>query len=73
MGRYDDEEKTWWPDWATTPMAWLGCLMAAVLPTGMILALWKALLPEAPLAARLAIYALSLGLMIAAVRPWTIR
>lgn len=72
MGWYDDEEKTWWPDWATPPLAWVGCLATAALPAGVLLALWNAVLPDAPPAARLAIYALSVGLMIAAVKPWTI-
>jgi hypothetical protein len=73
MGWYDDEEKTWWPAWATTPVAWIGCLAAAVLPAGVMLTLWNALLPQAPPVARLAIYILSLGLMIAAIKPWTLR
>lgn len=73
MGWYDDEETAWLPNWAVTPLAWLGCLMAAVLPAGVLLGVWNALLPDAPLTASLAIYALSLGLMIAAIKPWTIR
>ena len=47
MGWYDDEEKTRWPEWATPPLAWIGCLMAAVLPAGVLLAAWNAVLPEA--------------------------
>ncbi|WP_165191721.1 hypothetical protein [Caulobacter soli] len=73
MGWYDDEESAWLPNWAIASLAWLGCGMAAVLPAGVVLALWNALLPDAPLAASLTVYALSLGLMIAAVKPWTIR
>ena len=73
MGWYDDEQKTWWPDWATTPMAWIGCFLAATLPAAAALSVWNALLPDAAPIARLAIYGLSLGLMIAAIKPWTIR
>jgi hypothetical protein len=73
MGWHDDEEKTWWPDWATTPAAWIGCLAVAALPTGVALTFWNVLLPDAPPIARLAIYILSLGVMVAAIKPWTIR
>ena len=73
MGWYDDEENTWLPNWAVTPLAWLGCLLAAVLPAGVCLAVWNSVFPEAPLAASLVVYVLSLCLMIAAVRPWTMR
>ena len=54
-------------------MAWIGCLLVAVLPAGAALSLWNALLPDASPIASLAIYGLSLGLMIAAIKPWTIR
>ena len=73
MGWYDDEEVAWLPGWAVVPLAWLGCLMAAVLPAGVLLALWNALFADVPLAASLAIYVVSLVLMIAAVKPWTVR
>lgn len=73
MGWYDDEEKTWWPDWATPPAAWIGCLLVAIAPAGVCLAAWNAVLPDASPAARVVIYVVSLGLMIAAVKPWTIR
>ena len=73
MGWYDEEEAGWLPDWAVTPLMWIGCLMAAVLPAGVAIAAWNAALPDAPLVARLAAYAVSLGLMIAAIKPWTIR
>jgi hypothetical protein len=73
MGWYDDEKKTWWPEWAPTPMAWIGCLLVAVLPAGVLLSFWNVMLSDASPLVRLAVYALSLGLMIAAIKPWTIR
>lgn len=31
---WHDEEDDWWPDWATGPVMWTGCLMVAALPAG---------------------------------------
>jgi hypothetical protein len=73
MGWYDDEQTTSLPGWAVSPLAWLGCALVAVLPAGVLLAVWTMLLSDPPPAARVALYAVSLGVMIAAVKPWTIR
>ena len=73
MGWYDDEEEGWLPDWAVTPLMWIGCLMVAVLPAGMAIAFWNAVQPDAPPAASLVAYCVSLGLMVAAVKPWSVR
>jgi len=73
MGWYDDEEKGWLPDWAVQPIMWIGCLMAAVIPAGIVLQVlaFAWVRPPTPLA--LGAYAVSLGLMVAAMKPWTVR
>jgi hypothetical protein len=73
MGWYDDEQSAWLPDWAVTPLAWLGCLLAAVLPAGAGLALWNAVFAAATPVVSLSLYVVSLAMMIAAVKPWTLR
>ena len=73
MGWYDDGEKGWLPDWATTPLMWIGCLLAAALPAGVVIGLWNAAAPDAPPVASFVAYGVSLGLMIAAIRPWSVR
>jgi hypothetical protein len=73
MGWYDDEEQSWLPEWAVTPLMWIGCLMVAVLPASVAIAFWNAVLPDASPAAHLVVYGISLGLMVAAIKPWTIR
>lgn len=73
MGWYDDEEDSWLPDWAVTPMMWIGCLMAAAIPAGLGVATWTLLWSQPPLGAALGAYVLCLGLMVAAVKPWTVR
>lgn len=73
MGWYDDEEQGGLPDWAVTPLMWIGCVLVAVLPAGMAIAFWNAVLPDASPVAHLVLYGLSLGLMVAAIKPWTIR
>lgn len=73
MGWYDEDEKGWWPDWATAPLMWIGSLLVAILPAAMTISLWNALGPDAPLAARLVAYGVSLGLTMAAIKPWTVR
>lgn len=70
---WHDEEDDWWPDWATGPVMWTGCLMAAALPAGVCIGLWNAMLPDAPPAATLVTYLVSLGLMVAAIKPWSVR
>lgn len=74
MGWYDEDEKNGWlPDWATPPLMWVGCLAVAVLPAASVVGLWNAALPDARPVVSLIAYGVSLGLMIAAVKPWTIR
>ncbi len=73
MGWYDDEERAWLPEWAVTPLMWIGCLMVAVLPAGVAIALWNAVLPDASIVGQVVVYGLSLGVMVAAIKPWTIR
>ncbi len=73
MGWYQDEETTWFPDWAVKPLMWVGSLMAAVLPAGFTITMVKLIWPSPPLALNLGIYAVSVGFMLAAVKPWTAR
>lgn len=73
MGWHDEEDTTWFPDWAVQPLAWMGVLMAAVLPAGVVLAFLKLVWPTPPMAVNAVVYAVSLGLMVAAVKPWTLR
>ena len=61
------------PGWVVTPLMGIGCLMVAVLPAGMAIAFWDAMLPDAPPAASLVAYCVAFGLMVAAVKPWTVR
>jgi hypothetical protein len=73
MGWYDDEQGAGLPQWAVTPLMWIGCLMAAVLPAAGCLALWDAVAPDASAPAKVVTYLVFLGLMIAAIKPWSIR
>lgn len=73
MGWYQDEETTWFPDWAVKPLMWAGSLMAAVLPAGFVMTVVKLAWPAPPLAVSLIAYAVSASLMLAAVKPWTAR
>jgi hypothetical protein len=72
MGWYDDEDK-WPPDWAVKPIMWLGCLAVAVVPAGMALAALNLVWSRPPALVTLGAYLVALGLMLAAVRPWTVR
>jgi hypothetical protein len=73
MGWYQDEETTGLPDWAVQPLMWLGVLLVAVLPTGVALTLVKLVWVSPPPVVTLMLYGASLGLMVTAVRPWTVR
>jgi hypothetical protein len=73
MGWYDDEEDAWLPEWAITPMMWIGCLLVAVLPAGVIVGGWTLVFKQAPPGFGAGAYVVSLGLMLAAVKPWSIR
>lgn len=55
------------------PLAWLGCLVAAVVPTAMVTALVRVFEPApwSPFAPLL--YVALFTLMVLAVRPWTFR
>jgi len=72
-GWYDDEEEAWLPQWAITPMIWIGCLLVAVLPAGVIVGAWTLVFNHAPPGLAVGAYALSPGLMVAAVKPWSVR
>jgi len=74
MGWYDDEEQAaWLPDWAITPLMWVGCLAVAIAPSTIIVGLVQLVLHDRPATVMLAAYLVSAVLMIAAVKPWTIR
>lgn len=73
MGWYQDEETSWPPDWAIRPLAWVGAVMASVLPTGFTLALLKLAWPAPPLMFIAGLYVVWLGVMLAAIKPWTWR
>ncbi|WP_163230739.1 hypothetical protein [Caulobacter rhizosphaerae] len=73
MGWYDDEEEAWLPAWVIPPMMWIGCLATAVLPAGVIVGGWTLVFKQAPPGVVAVAYAVSLGLMLAAVKPWSIR
>lgn len=73
MGWYDDEEDNWLPDWAVQPIMWIGCLMAAVIPAVVVIQVAGSAWPRPPTILALSAYALSLGLMLAAVKPWRVR
>lgn len=74
MGWYDDEEQAvWLPDWAITPLMWVGCLAVAIAPSTIIVGLVQLVLHDRSATVMLAAYLLSAVLMIAAVKPWTIR
>lgn len=73
MGWHDDEEADWLPDWAVQPTMWLGCLMVSVLPAGVLMQFVQLAWSKPPAAVALGVYALSLGLMLAAVKPWSVR
>jgi hypothetical protein len=74
MGWYDDEEQAaWLPDWAITPLMWVGCLAVAIAPSTIIVGLVQLVVHDRPATVVLAAYLVSAVLMIAAVKPWTIR
>lgn len=74
MGWYDDEEQAaWLPQWAITPLMWVGCLAVAIAPSTIIVGLVQLVLHDPPATVMLAVYLVSAVLMIAAVKPWTIR
>lgn len=74
MGWYDDEEQAaWLPDWAITPLMWLGCLAVAIAPSTIIVGLVQLVLHDRPATVVIAAYLVSAVLMVAAVKPWTIR
>ncbi len=73
MGWHDDEEHDWLPEWAITPTMWIGCLLVAVVPATMVSSLMRAVLHQEPVIFSLLAYAVSAVLMIAAVKPWTVR
>ena len=73
MGWYDDENEDWLPEWAVQPMMWLGCLMAAVIPAGIAMQVISYAWAKPPTPLSMGVYAVSLGLMIAVVKPWTVR
>ena len=73
MGWYDDEEQAaWLPEWAVTPLMWIGCLAIAVAPSTIIVGLVQLVLHDRPALVVLAAYLVSAGLMVAAVKPWTV-
>jgi len=74
MGWYDDEEQAaWLPDWAITPLMGVGCLAVAIAPSTIIVGLVQLVVHDRPATVVLAAYLVSAVLMIAAVKPWTIR
>ncbi len=74
MGWYDDEEQAaWLPEWAITPLMWLGCLAVAIAPSAIIVSLVQLVLHDRPAPVVLGAYVASAALMVAAVKPWTIR
>ncbi|HWU15006.1 MAG TPA: hypothetical protein VN157_13475 [Caulobacter sp.] len=74
MGWYDDEEQAGWlPEWAITPLMWVGCLAVAIAPSTIIVGLAQLVLHDRLATVGLAVYLVSAVLMIAAVKPWTIR
>lgn len=74
MGWYDDEEQAaWLPEWAITPLMWLGCLTVAIAPSAIIVSLVQFVVHDRPASVVLGAYLVSAALMVAAVKPWTIR
>ncbi|PIB92723.1 hypothetical protein [Caulobacter sp. FWC2] len=74
MGWYDDEEQgARLPQWALTPLMWLGCLAVAIAPSAMIVGLVQLVLHDRPAPVVFGAYLVSAVLMVAAVKPWTIR
>ncbi|MDI1366075.1 MAG: hypothetical protein PSX79_14640 [bacterium] len=73
MGWHDDEEANWIPDWAVQPIMWLGCLMVSVLPAGVLMQVVRFAWSKPPAPVTLGVYLVALGLMLAAVKPWSVR
>jgi len=74
MGWYDDEEQgAWLPEWAITSLMWVGCLAVAIAPSTIIVGLVQLVLHDRPATVVLAAYLVSTVVMVAAVKPWTIR
>ncbi|MBU4434554.1 MAG: hypothetical protein KKC14_09085 [Alphaproteobacteria bacterium] len=74
MGWYDDEEQAaWLPQWAITPLMWVSCLAVAIAPSAIIISLVQLVLHARPAPVVLGAYLVSAALMVAAVKPWSIR
>lgn len=72
MDRQDDDEPAA-PSRLTEPVAWIGCLLAAVVPTAMLASIAQSLdrsiwPPFVPL-----LFILIFTLMVVVIRPWTQR
>lgn len=72
MGWHDEEDETAPRRWSE-PVAWIGCLLAAVMPTAVLASIaqagdrtiWPVFTP--------ALYVGVFTVMVLIVRPWTIR
>ena len=71
--REEDEEAGRWPAWGGEAAMWLGCLLAAVMPTALGLMAWRVFVGAVTPLAAWTTYVGVFTLMVLAIKPWTIR
>ena len=73
MGRRDEEEVGRLPVWSAEALMWLACLSVAIMPTGLVLMVWRTWIGAVTPLAGLVTYLVLFTLMVLAMKPWTVR
>lgn len=61
------------PRWSGEAVMWLACLSVALMPTGLVLTAWRSWIGPVSPAAGLTTYIGVFTLIVALMKPWTVR
>lgn len=72
LARREEDEIGGLPAWSAEAVVWLACLGVAVVPTGVVLTVWRAWRGAVTPQAGLLTYIILFTLMVVAMKPWTV-